>query len=249
MIRVVVSEEGGVALPPIDVADERFTIGSSAAARVRLPSAVARPDHIVIDGMSWRSPEGSGALGTGRTFAIGTYRVHVAPAPDGSIATPPQRTESLARELARGLLGADGAPSLTVEKGPLAGAKRPLPPPEAVFVIGRGDDANWIIDDSSLSKAHVQIQRGWDGVRVKDVSKNGTLLDGAQLTEAPLVDGALLEFGKHALRFRDPAERHVGTTAPIPVIRDEPKKSRTVFLIAILVAVLALAGIVVLATR
>ncbi|MFT3693574.1 MAG: FHA domain-containing protein [Kofleriaceae bacterium] len=245
------SEEGGVALPPIDVADEKFTIGSGSAARVRLPSVAARAEHVVIDGDAWRSGDQSGMIGTGHTFTIGSYRVNVAPAPAGSIATTPQRTESLARELARGLLGADGAPSLTVEKGPLAGARRMLPPPEAVFVIGRGDEANWIIDDSALSKAHVEIHRAWDGVRVKDVSKNGTLLDGGALTEATLIDGALLELGKHVLRFRDPAERHVGPpSGQMPALAKPPEpKKNLVFVIAVVVAVLAVIGIVLLAAR
>lgn len=247
------SEQGGVALPPIDVAEERFVIGSGPAARVRLPSVVARPEHVVIDRGSWRAADGtSGTLGSEHTFVIGSYRVEVSHAPPGSIATTPQRTESLARELARGLLGADGAPSLTVEKGPLAGARRVLPPPEAVFVIGRGDDANWIIDDSALSKAHVEVHRGWDGVRVKDVSKNGTRLDGAALTEAALVDGAVLELGKHVLRFRDPAERHAGPpSGPLPaLVTSQPAPRRNlVFVIAVVVAVLAVAGIVLLLAR
>src|SRR6185437_1861680 len=92
------------------------------------------------------------------------HRVRVAPAPEGASATP-QRTESLARELVRSLLGANAAPSLEVERGEHAGAKRSLAPPESVLVIGRGDVAGWAIPDGDLSKAHAEVRRGWDGVR------------------------------------------------------------------------------------
>ncbi|MEP6865411.1 MAG: FHA domain-containing protein [Deltaproteobacteria bacterium] len=261
MLRVEVSEEGRAALPAIDLADATFVIGSSPAARIRLPAAVARLEHVTIDRNTWRSADGSGALGDGHTFTIGTYRVRVAPAPAGAQPTPPQRTESLARELVRDLLGASGAPTLTVERGPNTGAKRALPPPEAAFVIGRGDDANWIIDDPDLSKRHVEIRRTWDGVRALDLeSKNGTRLDGVALAQASLRDGMVLELGGLALRYRDPAERHIGqpevagppATALAARSRAAPTsagRARVVFGVAIVIALAALAGILALALR
>jgi len=117
MLRIEVSEEGRAALPAIDLADEAFVIGSNPSARIRLPAAVARAEHVTIDRGTWRSAEGSGALGDGHVFTIGTYRVRVSPAPAGAQPTPPQRTESLARELVRDLLGASGAPMapITIE--------------------------------------------------------------------------------------------------------------------------------------
>jgi predicted component of type VI protein secretion system len=249
VLRIQVSEDGRPPLPALDVADSRFVIGSSPAARIRLPGA--RAEHVWIDGGTWRTADGSGALGDSHTFQIGNYRVHVAPAPPGSVPTPPQRTESLARELVRGLLGVDGAPSLTVERGALTGAKRSLPPPEASLVIGRGDDAQWIIDDPDLSKRHLEIRRSWDGVRAIDLdSKNGTRLDATPLREADLRDGSLLELGGIALRYRDPAERHLGEPPPATPLAEPTRTARSpVFVVALLVAVLALAGIVVLVMR
>jgi hypothetical protein len=262
MWRVEVSEEGRAALPAIDIADDTFVIGSSPAARIRLPAAVARAEHVTIDRNTWRSADGSGALGEGHTFTIGTYRVRITPAPAGAQPTPPQRTESLARELVRDLLGASGAPTLTVERGPNTGAKRALPPPEAAFVIGRGDDANWIFDDPDLSKRHVEIRRTWDGVRAVDLeSKNGTRLDGVTLAQAPLRDGMVLELGGLALRYRDPAERHIGppeAAGPAPATglaartrtaSSPAGRTRVVFGLAIVIALAALAGILALALR
>ncbi len=262
MLRIEVSEAGRPALPAIDVEDPTFVIGSSPAARIRLPAAVARGEHVMIDRGTWRTADGSGAIGDGHTFEIASYRVRVAPAPAGSVATPPQRTESLARELVRDLLGAAGAPSLVVERGPHARAKRTLAPPESSLVIGRGDEAHWIFDDPDLSKRHVEIRRTWDGVRAVDLdSKNGTRLDTLPLRDSELRDGMVLELGKLALRYHDPAERQLGssphaaiTTAPeatppgrtaAPAVRG----ARRTFALALALAILALAGIVVVALR
>jgi hypothetical protein len=214
---VVVAEAGQPALPAVHL-EAPFVIGSSITARVRLPSAAAEPDHVRIEaGGQWRAlapivGDGqSGEIGNGVTLAIGSYNVTLSPAVDGAAPTPPQRTESLARELMRSLLGTAGAPTLEIASGPLAGAKRSLAPPDSTLVIGRGDEANWIIDDNDLSRAHAEVRRTLDGTTVKDLdSKNGTKVDGEQIDgETPLRDGSRVELGKLALVFRDPAEKHL----------------------------------------
>jgi S-DNA-T family DNA segregation ATPase FtsK/SpoIIIE len=186
---------------------------------------------------------------------LGAYRVRVERAPTGTAASPPQRTESLARELVRGLLGAGAAPTLQLERGPAAGAARALPPPESVLVIGRGDEAGWVILDEDLSRAHVEIRRGWDGVSLRDLgSKNGTRVDGARVgpAGAPLHDGARIELGKVALVFRDPAERHLRgdspTAAPAPA-RSAPSLAaaapgRWIAVGALALAAAAVAGLI-----
>jgi hypothetical protein len=250
IVRVEVSEAGRAPLPAIDV-DEPVVIGSGASARVRLPAASgARAEHVRIAGGRWRDGDRDGELGDGATFEIGDYRVRVAPAPAGAVAAPPQRTESLARELLRGLLGDGGAPTLVVERGPIAGASRALAPPESTLVIGRGDEAGWVIDDGDLSRAHSEIRRGWDGTRVVDLgSKNGTTVDGARVGAggAELHDGAVIALGNVALVFRDPAERHLrGDAAP----RHRPaeptsagRASAWPFYVAVAICVAALAAL------
>lgn len=275
MLRVEVEEAGQAALPAIDVDEAAFVIGSSAAARVRLPAGAAVAEHVRIDGGRWRAvgevhvdgePQGGGDIGDGVALAIGSYRVRLSPAPSGAVATTPQRTESLARELMRSLLGSDAAPSLEVERGPIAGVRKALAPPESVLVIGRGDEAGWILLDEDLSRAHAEVRRGWDGMRIVDLgSKNGTKVDGVSVGAggAVLHDGALVELGKVALRFRDPAERHLRGTpatpatvaAPAPAAGtgaariDEPEQpaarpSTAPFYAAIAILVCALAGLV-----
>lgn len=226
MLRFVVTEVGRPPLPAVHLEGPRIAIGSAADARIRLPAAVARDHHLEVEADRWRAlaevvvdgaPRAAGAggaIGDGVVFELGSYRVRVEPAPEGAEASPPQRTESLARELVRSLLGAGAAPTLHIERGPGSGASRALPPPEAVVVIGRGDEAGWVILDEDLSRSHVEVRRGWDGVVIRDLgSKNGTRVDGADVPDGgdavELHDGALLELGNVALRFRDPAERHL----------------------------------------
>jgi hypothetical protein len=230
MLRFEISEGGRGALPAIDLADDVVVIGSAAAARVRLPAQAAAPAHVRLAGQRWelladatiggmsRAAGDSGSVGHGMVIELGGYRVRVAPAPIGAEAAPAQRTESLARELVRGLLGEGAAPVLEVVRGAHAGARRALPPPEAQVVIGRGDEADWVIVDPDLSRAHAEIRRGWDGVTVVDLdSKNGTRVDGAPVGRAPVAlgDGAMVALGALVLAFHDPAERHLaGGAAP-----------------------------------
>lgn len=232
MLRVTVSEAGQPPLPAVDLGEPRVAIGSGAGAQIRLPAAVAREQHLELTPDGWRAlaevvvdgaVQASGASGPiagGVVFELGAYRVRVEPAPPGTAASPPQRTESLARELVRGLLGAGAAPILELERGPGSGATRALPPPEAVLVIGRGDEAGWVILDEDLSRAHAEVRRGWDGVSIRDLgSKNGTRVGGARVGAdgVPLGDGARIELGKVALVFRDPAERHLRGASEPPV--------------------------------
>jgi len=224
VLRVVVSEEGREALPAVDVEGD-FVVGSAGDARIRLPEG--GPVHV-------RAAD----VGAGKTYELGRYRVRVEPAPAGAVAASPQRTESLARELVRAMLGANAAPILEIERGKLAGAKRALAPPESVLVIGRGDEAGWIVDDGDLSRAHAEVRRGWDGARVKDLgSKNGTKVGGKRVAEAELRDGDLLEFGKLAMRFHDPADRRL--REPVHTKRTPPA-----FYVALAIAAAAIAGLV-----
>jgi hypothetical protein len=268
MLRFEVSERDRPALPPLDIAGDTVVIGSAALARIRLPAEVARPEHVRIDGRSWtllaaatvdgehRAAGDRGALGDATVIEIGTCRVRISAAPADAAATPPRRTESLARELVRSLLGDDAAPSLEIERGPHAGARRSLPPPEAALVIGRGDEASWILLDEDLSRTHAEIRRGWDGVTVVDLgSKNGTRVDGKKVGREPalLRDGAAVTLGGIAMRFRDPAERHLRGEPPArgpssrvgsAVSPPEPVSSAWPMVVYAAIAGLALAALV-----
>jgi len=261
VLRCEVSEIGQPALPAVDVGAS-LVIGSGADAQIRLPAKAAQPAHVQIadgkwtaladvsvDGAAKQSGE-SGEIAEGTTFESGGYSVRVAPAPADAQPSPPQRTESLARELVRAMLGG-AAPSLVIERGPGAGAKRALPPPEAIVLIGRGDNATWPIADEDLSRLHVELRRGWDGVTLRDLgSKNGTRVDGVRVRESiALADGALIEMGNVALRYEDAAERHLrGSAVPTrsaKVLTLPPAPAnRTAFVVAIVIAAVAIAALV-----
>jgi len=285
VLRFEVSEVGQDALPAVDIGDDAVVIGSGAAARIRVPVHAAREAHVRIERTRWTAladvrvigadatqvqrPRGeepgglyragdSGDVAGGVTFQLGEYRVRVTSAPAGVAAAPPQRTESLARELVRGLLGTGAAPTIEIERGPVPGIKRVLPPPDVTIVIGRGEEASWIVIDEDLSRTHAEVHRGWDGVTIRDLgSKNGTKIDGTKITTPTVLrDGALIELGKVVLRFRDPAERHLrgeATLAATPrAVHSAPPRSPAPpvatsslpFVIATVIAGLAIAGLV-----
>ena len=223
LIQVEVREDGSEPLPALHVAPP-FVIGSSVTARVRLPATVAQPEHVRVDDGRYVVDGTTHEIGSGATIEIGAYRVTLGPAAADAVPSPPQRTESLARELMRSLLGTAGAPTLEIMNGRLAGAKRPLPPPDSTFVIGRGDEANWIIADDDLSRTHARLRRTLEGVMITDLdSKNGTKIDGERIDgEQPLRDGARIELGKLAFVFRDPSEQQLAKLTAAP-----PKASRT----------------------
>lgn len=267
MKRFEVTELGQAPLPPIDLDDTDLVIGSAAGARVRIPGPHA--EHVRVSADRWHAlaeltiagaRQRAGTSGTipadGVTFELGAYTVRVTPLAAGVAPSAPQRTESLARELVRKLLGADAAPSLTITRGPTkdTAIRRDLAPPESRLVIGRGDDADWIILDEDLSRLHAEIRRGWDGVFIRDLdSKNGTFIDGAPVERdgSLLYDGAVISIGNMKIEFRDPAERHLkgepispDLPAPRPPPKDDgPGPSPWPFIVAAAIVGLSLAGI------
>jgi predicted component of type VI protein secretion system len=263
-MRFEISEGGGEPLPPLDIVDDVVVIGSGPDARVRLPADAAHAAHIRIEGQGWtllaesriggmvRAAGDSGSVGHGMVIELGNYRVRVSATPVGTPASLPGRTDSLARELMRGLLGDEAAPALEIERGMQVGSRRELAPPESTLVIGRGDEAHWVILDEDLSLAHAEIRRSWDGVTVVDLgSKNGTRVDGAKLGGRPveLHDGQAVALGNLVMRFHDPAERHLRGDAPAappdlsPAVPPAHAPHRAAFFVFAAVTVAALAAL------
>ena len=70
-------------------------------------------------------------------------------------------------------------------------------------VIGRGSDADITVDDSGISRRHVEIL--WDGKRaqVNDLgSTNGSKLDGRPVSQALLTPDAVVDIGRTRIVFR-----------------------------------------------
>ena len=70
-------------------------------------------------------------------------------------------------------------------------------------VIGRGSDADITVDDTGISRKHVEIL--WDGTRaqVNDLgSTNGSLLNGQPVKKAPLAPDSIIDIGRTRIIFR-----------------------------------------------
>jgi hypothetical protein len=68
--------------------------------------------------------------------------------------------------------------------------------------IGRGTDSDLRIDDSGVSRNHVEVILGREVVLRDLGSTNGTYVNGVQTAEATLHDGDLIRIGATAITFR-----------------------------------------------
>ena len=87
-----------------------------------------------------------------------------------------------------------------VESGPKAGARYGL---EAdLTTVGRHSAADILLDDVTVSRQHVEVERSGDRYRVKDTgSLNGTYLNGGRIESGWLDDGDVLQVGRFKLVF------------------------------------------------
>jgi len=71
-------------------------------------------------------------------------------------------------------------------------------------VVGRGGDANILIDDHQVSRHHARIVLQPGVITIQDLaSRNGTFVDGERLSERAVIgDGSELRFGKLPLTVR-----------------------------------------------
>jgi len=82
------------------------------------------------------------------------------------------------------------------------GGKR-YPITQSRTVIGRGSDATITVDDTGISRKHVEIL--WDGTRaqVNDLgSTNGSLLNGNPVARAPLPPDSVIDIGRTRIVFK-----------------------------------------------
>ncbi|MDR1295553.1 MAG: DUF3662 and FHA domain-containing protein [Bifidobacteriaceae bacterium] len=71
-----------------------------------------------------------------------------------------------------------------------------------VTVIGRGSDADIIVEDTGVSRRHLEIRLGSDGPVATDLgSTNGTFVEGHRITNALLVDGNTITVGRTHIVF------------------------------------------------
>ena len=77
----------------------------------------------------------------------------------------------------------------------------------SVTVIGRGEDADIVLDDPGISRKHAEIRVTADGphlvATLRDLgSTNGTFVDAERITSVELVEGAALTMGRTRATYR-----------------------------------------------
>lgn len=89
--------------------------------------------------------------------------------------------------------------SIVFSSGPLAGSEVELE--KARVTLGRGADADVVLNHSSISHEHAALELFDGGFRLRDLgSTNGMLVNGSKVTVADLKHGDRFELG--ALEFR-----------------------------------------------
>ncbi len=74
-------------------------------------------------------------------------------------------------------------------------------------IVGRGDDADVVLDDPGVSRRHAEVRVTTDGphlvAHIRDLgSTNGTFVDGDRVTGAELREGSSITLGRTRLTFR-----------------------------------------------
>ena len=259
----------------VDLTRDEYSVGRDVANTVRLTERNISRKHLVLhknsagwvvkDLSSYNGCFVNGSrvsaearLNHGDLLQLGDYRLEllddailVKPDPDSKSTTIPGRQSQTIRELPN---------RIVMISGPAVGASFPLL--DKRVVIGRGEDCDLPVNDTSVSRVHAEIH-GIDGGRWEVVdrdSSNGVRVNGVELKRALLDAGDVVELGDVQLKFvaagqvyhpQEPAagslRRHSlepGVGDQRPVARSRTRAVAVVAVVAVLavVAVVALRG-------
>ena len=106
----------------------------------------------------------------------------------------------------------------------IAGKRYPIT--KSRTIIGRGSDADITVDDTGISRKHVEIL--WDGTRAQanDLgSTNGSSLDGRPLSQSPLLPDSVIDIGRTRIVFRVLAQS--ADVDPTPGTRVMPRADQS----------------------
>jgi hypothetical protein len=113
---------------------------------------------------------------------------------------------------------------LEVTAGPHIGRKIALTPGQPVR-IGRTAKSDYVVaEDTFLSGAHFYVEWSGDQCVVRDLdSSNGTFLNGARLTESPMVEGDIVTAGQSSFALRLNSDEEVTAVMPaVPLDETRP---------------------------
>lgn len=229
-LTIVVRSAEGKSAPRITFDAPRIVIGRGDGCEVRLPDPSVSHRHasirqrgaeyIVMDEGSTNgtfvgpvklSPQAPRVLRSGDLVRVG--RVWLEAVMEQALPTEngPLATRELAIALVADALASEGASSalrVRVIEGPGAGAELVIDAFDHAFVIGRAKSADLDLDDSDLSRRHLELIRRGDRLMVRDLgSKNGSALGERKLVpneETTWPKGESIHLGKSRLVYEDP---------------------------------------------
>lgn len=86
-----------------------------------------------------------------------------------------------------------------------------------VCIVGSGPDANYVLDDKTVSRRHVSLQLVPEGLRVTDLgSTNGTSCRGQRVIDVVVASNSTLHLGRVSLDFRFQLEPDETKRPPCP---------------------------------
>lgn len=140
-------------------------------------------------------PPGKGkARGPAATF-LGDEDVPEVKAPPGKKLPGPGGTRPPAAD------DSEPVPTLFIKAGPDAGKSHPVA--RDLSLVGRGLDADIVINDASASRRHFNIVRTLSGWKLVDLgSGNGTKVNGSKVPEIALEHGMIIEAGGSTIEWR-----------------------------------------------
>ncbi|QSQ18613.1 FHA domain-containing protein [Pyxidicoccus parkwayensis] len=95
------------------------------------------------------------------------------------------------------------------------------------MVVGRGKDCDFVLEDQSVSRRHLELVYGEGGVVMRDLgSVSGTQVNDQRVDECVLKHGDELQVGKTRLRFVDEAEQIKEMRAQAEAREAEEKRER-----------------------
>ncbi len=254
----------------VDLSRDEYTIGRDVANTVRLTERNISRKHAILrkNGVGWVVKDltsyngcfvnggrvaGERGLKHGDLLQLGDYRLELIDEeaanrldPESKTATIPGRPSQTIRELPN---------RLVMIIGPAVGASFPLL--DKRLVIGRGEDCDLPVNDTSVSRIHAEIHviEGGKYEVIDRDSSNGVRVNGVELKRAILDVGDVIELGDVQLRFVPAGQPYQPQEPPAGAARRSSLESngehgavlrsptRAVAIVAVLVAALVLAGV------
>ncbi len=200
----------------IDLARTEYDIGRAEQNAIRLTERNISRRHARIwsEGDSWYIEDCGSATGTfrngmevrtavalakGDQLRLGDYSLWLTDGTEAAVPAP--RAHETTRVGPRSRRDLRSRDRLVVVEGPGAGYQYPLGPER--LLVGRGEECDIALADTSVSRVHIDIERMPGGsYRVEDQdSSNGLRINGHEVASATLAPGDLLELGDVLLTF------------------------------------------------